>query len=103
VTVTVTRPLYISSAQRFPEARRLTPEDLEALKMFNELANDPELRLDMTFMPGDVQFLHNHTILHALPMRTGRRSNASGTCCVCGFRRRAPAQCRRSSLNATAA
>jgi hypothetical protein len=57
--------LYISSAQRFPEARRLTPEDLEALKMFNELADDPELRLDMTFMPGDVQFLHNHTILHA--------------------------------------
>jgi hypothetical protein len=57
--------LYISSAQRFPQARRLTPEDLEALKMFNELADDPEFRLDMTFMPGDVQFLHNHTILHA--------------------------------------
>jgi len=57
--------LYIGSAQRFPEARRLTPEDHEALTMFNELADDPELRLDMTFMPGDVQFLHNHTILHA--------------------------------------
>jgi len=23
------------------------------------------LRLDMNFMPGDIQFLHNHTILHA--------------------------------------
>jgi hypothetical protein len=57
--------LHISSAQRFPEARRLTPEDIEALEMFGELANDLELRLDMNFMPGDIQFLHNHTILHA--------------------------------------
>ena len=56
---------YIGSAQRFPEARRLTAEDIEALDMFAELANDPELRLDMSFMPGDIQFLHNHTILHA--------------------------------------
>ncbi len=57
--------LHIGSAQRFPEARRLTDEDLEALDMLADLANDPDLRLDMTFMPGDVQFLHNHTILHA--------------------------------------
>jgi hypothetical protein len=57
--------LHIGSAQRFPEARRLTAEDYEALDMLAELAGDPELRLDMTFMPGDIQFLHNHTILHA--------------------------------------
>jgi TfdA family taurine catabolism dioxygenase TauD len=57
--------LHIGSAQRFPEARRLTPEDIEALDMLGELAGDPELRLDMNFMPGDIQFLHNHTILHA--------------------------------------
>ena len=56
---------HIGSAQRFPEARRLTPEDIEALDMLNDLAGDPELRLDMNFMPGDIQFLHNHTILHA--------------------------------------
>ena len=56
---------YIGSAQRFPEARRLTAEDIEALDMFADLANDPELRLEMSFMPGDIQFLHNHTILHA--------------------------------------
>ncbi len=60
--------LHIGSAQRFPEARRLTSEDVEALDMLADLAGDPDLRLDMTFMPGDVQFLHNHTILHA---RTG--------------------------------
>jgi hypothetical protein len=57
--------LHIGSAQRFPEARRLEPEDIEALDMLAELAGDPELRLDMSFMPGDIQFLHNHTILHA--------------------------------------
>jgi hypothetical protein len=57
--------LHIGSSQRFPEAPRLTSEDLEALDMFGELAGDPELRLDMNFMPGDIQILHNHTILHA--------------------------------------
>jgi hypothetical protein len=57
--------LHIGSSQRFPDAPRLTSGDYEALDMFGELADDPELRLDMTFMPGDIQILHNHTILHA--------------------------------------
>lgn len=57
--------LHIGSAQRFPAARRLTPEDYEALDMLAALAADPALRLDMTFLPGDIQVLHNHTILHA--------------------------------------
>ena len=57
--------LHIGSAQRFPEARRLTGEDFEALDMLASLAADPELKLDMSFMPGDIQLLHNHTILHA--------------------------------------
>jgi len=55
---------HIGSSQRFPEARRLTEADIAALDMVATLATDPELRLDMTFMPGDIQFLHNHTILH---------------------------------------
>ena len=57
--------LHIGSAQRFPEARRLKPEDYAALDMLAELANDSELRLDMDFVPGDIQLLHNHTILHS--------------------------------------
>lgn len=57
-------PHYVRSSQRFPEARRLTAEDLEALEMFDRLAEDPELRLDMEFLPGDMQFVHNHTTLH---------------------------------------
>lgn len=55
---------YIRSGQRFPDARRLTPEDFEALEMFDDLANDADLRLDMEFRPGDMQFVHNHTCLH---------------------------------------
>lgn len=57
---------YIRSAQEnYPEARRLTPLELEALDYLNELTNDPELHLQMEFLPGDMQFLHNHTILHS--------------------------------------
>jgi hypothetical protein len=63
LSVLYSRP-YITSGQRFAEARRLSPEDIEALDMFDALANDPELRLDMELRPGDMQFLHNHTILH---------------------------------------
>jgi hypothetical protein len=55
---------YIRSAQRFAEVPRLTAEDTEALEMFDDLANDTELRLDMELRPGDMQFLHNHTCLH---------------------------------------
>src|SRR4051812_10103816 len=55
---------YINSGQRFPEARRLDPEDVEALDLFDDLANDADLRLDMELRPGDMQFVHNHTILH---------------------------------------
>jgi hypothetical protein len=57
--------LHIGSSQRFPEARRLSDDDFAALDMLQALAGDPELRLDMVFEPGDVQILHNHTILHA--------------------------------------
>lgn len=55
---------YITSAQKFPEARRLSDLEVEALDYFDALAEDPEMHLTMEFRPGDMQFLHNHTILH---------------------------------------
>ena len=55
---------YIRSAQRFSEVPRLSSTDIEALEMFDDLANDKNLRLDMELRPGDMQFLHNHTCLH---------------------------------------
>jgi hypothetical protein len=57
-------PHYVRSSQRFPEAPRLTEQDYAALDCFDALAEDAELRLDMELRPGDIQFAHNHTILH---------------------------------------
>jgi hypothetical protein len=55
---------YIDSAQRFPDAPSLTPLHVEALNMFDSLANDPKLCLSMELEPGDMQFVYNHALLH---------------------------------------
>ena len=61
---------YIDSAQRFPDAPRLTPAHVEALDLFDALANDPALHFGMRLQPGDMQFVYNHALLHD---RTGFR------------------------------
>ena len=61
---TIYQRQYIESSRRFPGVAPLTPQQIEALDMFDELANDPALNLMMEFEPGDMQFVHNHTILH---------------------------------------
>ena len=55
---------YIESARRFADVPPLTPIQIEALDLFDSLANDPELHLFMELQPGDIQIVHNHTILH---------------------------------------
>jgi hypothetical protein len=55
---------YIESARRFPDVPPLTTKQIEALDLFDELANDPQLHLMMDLEPGDIQLVHNHTILH---------------------------------------
>jgi hypothetical protein len=55
---------YIESARRFPGVKPLTPLQIEALDLFDQLANDPKLNLMMELQPGDIQLVHNHTILH---------------------------------------
>ena len=55
---------YIESAQRFEGAPRLSERYLEALDLFDALANDPALHLKMRLAPGDMQFVYNHTNLH---------------------------------------
>jgi Taurine catabolism dioxygenase TauD, TfdA family len=55
---------YIESARRFPEVAPLSPVQIEALDLFDELANDPNLNFMMELQPGDIQLVHNHTILH---------------------------------------
>lgn len=55
---------YIESARRFDDAPRLTDRHIEALDLFDELANDPNLHIQMRLQPGDLQFVHNHSLLH---------------------------------------
>lgn len=55
---------YIESARRFPGVAPLTALQIEALDLLDQLANDPQLNLMMELQPGDVQLVHNHTILH---------------------------------------
>ena len=57
---------YIESAQRlFAEARRLSRAQVAAMDLLDDLCNDPAIHLAMEFRPGDIQFLHNHQILHS--------------------------------------
>lgn len=56
---------YIESAQRFAEVPRLSTEQLEALDLMDSLCNDPAFYLDMSFEPGDMQFLNNYVVLHS--------------------------------------
>ena len=53
---------YIRTAQRFDELPRFTEAQTEALNMITELAE--ELCFEMTFERGDVQWVHNHVIIH---------------------------------------
>jgi hypothetical protein len=55
---------YIESARRFADVPPLTWEQTEALDAFDALANDPALHFFMEFRAGDVQLVHNHTLLH---------------------------------------
>lgn len=55
---------YIKSAERFPEAPRLTEKQIAAMEMFEDLTNDPALHMHMEFRPGDMQWVYNHTLLH---------------------------------------
>jgi Taurine catabolism dioxygenase TauD, TfdA family len=64
LTVMYGNRYYIESAQRFPEVPRLTAKQIEALDLFDMLANDPANYLDIEFQPGDIQLLNNHVILH---------------------------------------
>ena len=61
---TIYQRQYIESARRSPDVPPLTASQIEAMDMFDALANDPALNMQMEFCQGDVQFVHNHTILH---------------------------------------
>jgi TfdA family taurine catabolism dioxygenase TauD len=55
----------IRKAQRFADVPRLTSAQEEAMDLFDGIAEDEAVHLDMEFQPGDMQFLCNHWILHS--------------------------------------
>lgn len=56
---------HIESAGRGDGVPELTARQVEALDLLDELANDPAFVLNMSFRPGDIQFLNNYKIWHA--------------------------------------
>ena len=58
---------YFRSALRH-DAALIDEAGLAALDAYDALCEDPDMHLDMWLKPGDMQFISNHTIVHA---RTG--------------------------------
>ena len=57
---------YIEEAQHhFPSAPRLTREQVEVMDEIDAILQEPGFALQMAFEQGDIQFLHNHQILHS--------------------------------------
>lgn len=56
---------YIRDSQQHPAAPRLTEDQLAALGLVEDIANDPAFHIEMEFRPGDVQLLNNTTVLHS--------------------------------------
>jgi hypothetical protein len=55
---------YFRSVVRHPGVS-FTAAEIELMDLYEQIANSPELYLDMQFEPGDVQLLSNHFVLHA--------------------------------------
>lgn len=55
---------YIESAQRFPEVPRLTPLQVEALDLVDEIAYRPDMYLSIEQQPGDMVLLNNYPVWH---------------------------------------
>lgn len=56
---------YFRSAARLPEVGRLPENHQNLLDRYDALGASPDVHLDMWLEPGDMQFISNHTIVHA--------------------------------------
>jgi hypothetical protein len=64
MTVTFVRR-FVESAPRHPGVPPVTPELVEAMDLLEELAESDDLRLDMDFQAGDIQWINNLTTFHS--------------------------------------
>ncbi len=54
------------AAEKFPaEVPPLNASQIEALELFQDIANRADMHFSMMFQPGDLQLLNNHVMLHA--------------------------------------
>jgi hypothetical protein len=56
---------YFRSVVRHADVPPFTDEEHTLLDVYEAIANEPDLHLDMQFAPGDIQLVSNHLILHA--------------------------------------
>jgi len=56
---------YYRSAQRHPDVAPFSEDEQALLDLYESIASDSELFLDIQLEPGDIQWLSNHVILHA--------------------------------------
>ena len=66
---------YFGSADRHDDVT-LTDRDRASLAAYEEIAERPEVRLDMELTVGDIQLVSNHPVIHA---RTAYDDLPSGT------------------------
>jgi len=64
---------FLRGASRHEGVPALTERQEEAMEMLEAVAEEEDVRLDMTLRSGDIQFLHNHQIFHS---RTGYTDHA---------------------------
>ena len=57
--------LYIFTAQGYPGVPKLSSAQVEVLKLFDEIAVEPGMAIEMDFRPGDIQWLSNFAALHS--------------------------------------
>ncbi|MBT5570907.1 MAG: TauD/TfdA family dioxygenase [Alphaproteobacteria bacterium] len=65
IAARVTNRSFMESVSRYGDELALSDAQTEALDVFQEISNREELRLKMDFQEGDMQFINNHSILHA--------------------------------------
>ena len=56
---------YFRSSPRHDGVADYTHEEMALLDLYDALAASPDIHLDMWLEPGDMQFISNHTIVHA--------------------------------------
>lgn len=56
---------YLRSGEQHAGAPRIPARVHELLDIYDAIASEPGMYIDVEFLPGDVQLLSNHTVLHS--------------------------------------